>query len=163
MRSLYNITQQYREQLNKLEESEGLLTPELEEELMIVEKELEQKSINYGLYIKEKENTIEVIKNEIKRLQKLLKANQKRIDYLKSNIERAMEEFGVKKVESDLINLSLRKSEKIEIINEKEIPAIYMREKITVTPDKTKIKKAIKNHKLISGALLVENQNLQIK
>ena len=59
--------------------------------------------------------------------------------------------------------VSFRRSEKVEIDEESVIPAEYMTETVTIKPDKTAIKAAIKAGQEISGCRLVENQNISIK
>ena len=51
----------------------------------------------------------------------------------------------------------------MEIINEEEIAAEFIKVKETKTVDKTKLKAAIKEGRPVAGAKLVINQNLQIK
>lgn len=59
--------------------------------------------------------------------------------------------------------VNFRKSEKIEISDESQIPKEYMKESVTYTPDKKAIKAAIKAGQAINGCCLVENQNIIIK
>ena len=59
--------------------------------------------------------------------------------------------------------VSFRKSEKIEITDEAVLPKDYVTETVTIKPDKTAIKKAIKSGQEVSGAQLIENLNISIK
>ncbi len=59
--------------------------------------------------------------------------------------------------------VSFRKSERVEILNEKEIPAWLFSQTVTVSPNKTEIKKLLKSGESVAGCLLVERQNPQIK
>jgi len=159
--NLFNIQQQYLSLANQL--SEGELTPEIEAELQINESQLQEKAINYGYAIKQMEHNSNAIDIEIKRLQELKKRNEKAIERMETAISNAMQLYGIDKVESSFLKLSFRKSESVEVFNENELQAIYFTEKYTRTPDKTAIKKAIKEGNLVMGAHLIENQNLQIK
>lgn len=67
------------------------------------------------------------------------------------------------KFETPKVMISFRNSEAVEIVNESDIPAEYMREKVQTAPDKTAIKEALKNNFQIPGAILVQNKNIQIK
>ena len=111
--------------------------------------------------INKREDKIELAKKEIERLKELIKIceNQdERIrEYLLQNIK-----IG-EKIDLGLHSIGWRKSEAIEIENESDIPKEYMTEKITLTPNKTKIKEAIKGGFEVKGCKLVERQNLQIK
>ena len=66
-------------------------------------------------------------------------------------------------METDLNKLSFRKSESVSIFDEEAIPSEYKKEVVSVSIDKTEIKKAIKEWKEIPGATITEKQNLQIK
>ena len=68
-KSLYHIETEYLTIINQVEELEGELTPELEQQLTINEKELQGKSIAYLEFIGSKEVLNTRIDDEIKRLQ----------------------------------------------------------------------------------------------
>ena len=57
----------------------------------------------------------------------------------------------------------MRDSKKTEIIDESLIPDEYMNTKITKTPDKTAIKKAIEAGTEVAGAQVVDNTTITIK
>lgn len=65
--------------------------------------------------------------------------------------------------ETPKVTISFRNSEAVEITDESEIPAEYMREKVQTAPDKTAIKEALKSNFNVPGAILVQNKNIQIK
>lgn len=67
------------------------------------------------------------------------------------------------KFETPKVTISFRNSEAVEITDESEIPAEYMREKVQTAPDKTAIKEALKSNFHVPGAILVQNKNIQIK
>lgn len=127
------------------------------------ELQLERKDkINGCIYaIQKREDKIELAKKEIDRLKTLIKIceNQdERIrNYLLSNIDVG------EKIDLGLHSIGWRKSEAVEIENEEDIPKEFMTEKTTYTPNKTKIKEAIKGGTEVKGCKLVERQNLQIK
>lgn len=158
-KSLYNIEQEYLEIAQLLEEGE--LTEGLEKALIIVQDELQTKAVNYGFVIKDLDDDITAIDNEIKRLQAIKKSKQNAQNYLKENIKRAMLNFGIDKVEVPTLKLSFRRSEAVNITDESIIPNKYL--KTTVSVDKAKLKKALKDGEVIEGAVIKENQNLQIK
>ena len=60
-------------------------------------------------------------------------------------------------------SISFRKSEQVAIDNEADLPEEYKREIVTIKPDKTAIKSAIKAGKGIPGAHIEECINIQIK
>jgi hypothetical protein len=159
--NLFNIQQQYLSLANEL--SEGELTPELEQALIINETELKEKAVNYAYVIKQFGHENNAVSEEIKRLQDLKKRNEKAIERMETAISNAMQLYGIDKVDSSFIKLSFRKSESIEIINEAQLTEQFTTTKTTVTPNKVAIKEAIKNGEVVEGAVLVTNFNLQIK
>lgn len=59
--------------------------------------------------------------------------------------------------------VSFRRSEKVEILDEGIIPKKYLVKKVTFQPDKTAIKEMLKTGKPVKGCQLVENNNTHIK
>ena len=161
MKSLFNIKNEYLQIADAL--TNGEVTQELEQALIINEAELQEKSVAYSYVIKSFEGNNELIDAEIKRLQELKKRNEKTIERMKSAVVDAMELYGIEKVESPTLKLSLRKSESVEVFNESELQNIYFTEKVTRTPNKTAIKEAFKQGNLVIGAHLLTKNNLQIK
>lgn len=68
-KSLYHIETDYLTIINQVEELDGELTPELEQQLTINQAELQSKSIAYLEFIGSKEVLNTRIDDEIKRLQ----------------------------------------------------------------------------------------------
>ena len=161
MKSIYQLTTEALEIASLLEENE--LTPEIEQALVINQDELKEKALNYAYVIRTFEDDVTTIENEIKRLRALKEAKTNSIERLRESISTAMNIYGIEKVESPLLKLSFRKSEAVEITNEEVLPMSFKTEKVTYTPNKVKIKEAIKNGETVFGAILQINYNLQIK
>jgi hypothetical protein len=161
MKSLYNITAEALNLASALEEGE--ITPELENSLIINQTELQDKAINYAYVIRTVEIDVDAIDEELKRLQAIKKAKNNVIDRMKESVVNAMGIYGIEKINTPTLNISLRKSESIEIVNESQLADNYKTEKITYSPDKTRIKNAIKEGVEVEGAVLVTKFNLQIK
>ena len=161
--TLFQIEQEYIQLAEALTDNGGELTPELSQALEINQANLETKSTNYGLVIKQMEYEIDILDSELKRLQGLKKSRENAIDRLKHNISEAMKLYGYEKIETPVLKLSFRKSETVEIDNELQIPDDYKVTKVSVTADKKLIKEAIKEGLEIPGAHLEVHQNLQIK
>lgn len=161
-KSLYSITTEYRSLMQEIEECEGVLTPELEEGLQINKEQLVVKSESYVHVIKTQEVYIDAIDAEIKRLQALKKQKEKSVDILKSYLLQATQNFG--SFSSAFFTFSVRKSKVVDInIDSNSLPKEFKSVKLTETPDKVKIKKALENGEVIDGCILVEKHNLQIK
>ena len=161
--SLYNIEQNYLTLVENLIENGGELTPELETELEITKQDLQNKGICYGFIVKELEGNIDLIDLEIKRLNALKKPLVNSIDRLKNNLSQAMQMFEVTELKTPLLKINFRKSESIEIADIDLLDANFVKTTITKAADKVAIKDAIKSGENVQGAVLVTNQNLQIK
>lgn len=159
--NLFNIKQEYINLVNTIIENNGELSPELSQALAINETDLKEKAINYGYVIRSFEYENDIIDAEIKRLKALKEQKEKAIQKLKDAVSDAMNLYGIEKVESPALKLSFRKSESVEI--SENLDKRFMIEKVTLQPDKVAIKEAIKKGEQVDGAVLVINQNLQIK
>jgi hypothetical protein len=162
MKSMYEISREAMDIVSALEENEGELNPDIESALRINQNELQDKSINYSYAIKTVSNDVDAISEEIKRLQALKKAKENVVQKLKDTVVNAMQIYGIEKVETPTLKLSIRRSEAVEV-DENFDNDIYMVKKVTYTPDKTRLKDAIKRGESIQGVTLKENYNLQIK
>ena len=157
--NLFNIKQEYLAIANEL--TDGELTPELEQALIITQENLQEKAINYGYVIKNFESEVDIIEEEIKRLNALKKARINAVDKLKNNISDAMQLFGITEVKAPTFKMNFRKSESVEVSDLLDQTDIV--EKVSYQPDKIAIKNAIKEGKTVNGAALIINYNLQIK
>ena len=161
-KSLYQITQEQAELFNFILEADGEITPDVEESLKINEQNFETKARGYIWMIKKLEADNITIDEELNRLLRIQKRNDKLIDRLKESMKNALIIFGdAKKV--DTFTLSLRKSKAVEILDADAIPESFRVVKTTETINKTEIKKAIESGLTVAGATIKENQNLQIK
>jgi len=159
-KNLYQIETEYMELMNTLEENSGEITPEIEEALIINEKELNQKSISYLAVVKNKESFNTLIDDEIKRLQQLKKQNSTIISKLKDNLLQAVNLFGA--FEVGFNKFGTRKSSSVEVEDVNELPKEYKVVKVTEQADKDAIKKALQNGEKIPGCKIVEKKNLKI-
>ena len=72
-------------------------------------------------------------------------------------------ELDKKKIETDLGNLSLRKTTSVEIVDLSKIPKEYLTVKEEVTPSKKLIGDCLKKNIAVSGAMLREDYSLLLK
>lgn len=103
------------------------------------------------------------LSEEIKRLSELKNSSEKKIERADKNIDYLLKLFKIEKMQTEINELSYRKSEAVVFTDEEAIPAYYKKEKITVSVDKTEIKKALKAWLEVAGAMIETRQNLQIK
>lgn len=161
-KSLYKINAEYMELFGRIEMAEGVLTPELEEELIIKKSELEVKSIAYVEVIKQRESLNDRIDEEIKRLQAIKKNNDSLVSRLKTNLLQAVSLFG--NYEAGFLKIGTRKSKQVVVdYDVNDLPKQYKSVKVTETADKVAIKKALESGEAVYGCRLVENINLTIK
>jgi uncharacterized coiled-coil DUF342 family protein len=159
--NLYQITQEAQYLAALLETEE--LTPELEQELIINQEQLQTKGINYAKVIANYQSESDQIEAEIKRLKGMKESRDKRITWLTESLKKAMIVSGIEKIDSPLFKISIRRSEAVEVDVVEALPAEFTNVKTVVTADKVSIKEAIKKGVSIFGARIIENFNLSIK
>lgn len=161
--NIFKIQSEYQQIVNELIENGGELTPELELAMQITKDNFHSKSENYAFITRQFDAEMDIIDNEIKRLQQAKKTREKAIERLKANIEMAMNTFEVDKIETPLIKISFRKSESVEVEDVNNLPNEFKVIKLSETADKLKIKDAIKSGILIEGCSIKTNRNIQIR
>lgn len=100
---------------------------------------------------------------EISRLLELKQTYTKRIASADKQIDYLLKLFKIEKMQTEINELSYRKSEAVVLTDEAVIPTEYKKEKLTISIDKTEIKKALKAGTEVPGAMIEVRQNLQIK
>jgi len=114
-KSLFNIRQEHLTLLALIDEAEGELTPEMQEDLKLNKEGFKDKALSYGYLIRKLDAESDVIATEIKRLQNLKQRAEKRSDLFKKMLDEGMKQFGYEKVESELLKISYRKSTPVEL------------------------------------------------
>ena len=158
--SLYAITKEQQHLEELLIETGGELTPELEEALAITEQNFVTKAENYGKAILHYKQMVAAAKAETDRIKAIQKTCENAIARMEERLRDAMILFDKPKVEMATLKLSLRKSERVVIDDENNLPADCIVVKTEVS--KTEVKRHLKAGETI-GAHLEENQSLQIK
>lgn len=121
MKSLFEIQNDLQSLFAAIEENEGELTSEMEEQLLITEDDLKNKIAAYCNVVKMLDADVKAIKEEKDRLMALQKAKEKTIERLKSAMITAVEQFGdtnksgVKYIDYGTGICSLRKSEAVDV------------------------------------------------
>lgn len=117
---------------------------------------------NVALYIKGLEADAAAIRAEEKALAERRSIKERKAERLRDYLTRSMRTLGDPKLETPRVAISFRKSQVVEVWDERELPEDYWKHP-EPQPDKTAIKQAIKAGWSVPGADLVERQNLQIK
>ena len=158
MRKLYDIDAD----IDNFEFDIDLETGEIlnSDELDALQMERDRKVEGVGLKIKNLEAEKEAVKKEKENFAVREKRLDKEINGYKEWLKYALQGQPFK---TERLVVSYRKSESVEISDEYLIPDEYCNFNVVRKPDKTLLKKSLKQGKEIMGATLVEKQNLQIK
>lgn len=159
--NLYELTQEFIDIRHELEQAEGELTPELAEKLELNSQNFKDKATNYLRVISNISSDIAAINEEVARLNKLKKSKTNAIERLGTNLKNYMVASGSRTVDLGIFNLSLRRSESVEILNVSEIPANFVR--VIAEPNKVAIKDFLKNGNDVPWARINVNESLQIR
>lgn len=161
--SLFLIEQEYQFILQELENLEGELTPELAEELAINEEQFESKVKSYRAMIMKWKADLAAAKEEEARIKAFKQNRQNAIDRLTTNLDYAMQHRDMSVFDMGVDGkISYRKSTSV-VVDENSLDDAWFNEKVTKTPDKTALKKALQAGEKIEGASLLTKNNIQIK
>jgi len=114
---------------------------------------------NVGLWVKNLSAEATALDTEIKALTERKKAKDSKVESLKNYIAFAL---NGEKFETPRLSVSWRKSESITIYEDAVIPDEYL-VPVEPRPDKTLLKKALKDGAEICGVELISKNNIQIK
>ena len=162
--TLYEIQETMIDNLNIFLESEGSeFDQEVYEEIMnILKIELSSKSSNILKYLNNLQADLEQIKLEKQRLDKIKKSKEAKYNRLSDYIISVMTNLDKAKIETNIGNYALRKSTKVEILDEKLIPEEYFNISIDKTVNKVTLKEVLKSQE-IPGVRLATGYNLNIQ
>ena len=164
---LYEITAQYQNIYALLQNPEFAENEDILTALDQIEDAFENKVQQTIFMMKNIEAEIDPIDTEIKRLQAMKKARQNNIDCIKNRLRENMKAVGMSKLNCGLFSLSYRLQEANAVeLDEKEFLANNLDEDLVavkITPNKTEIKRRLKNGEEIIGARLVDSEVLTIR
>lgn len=120
----------------------------------------EEKIENIGLWIKNLLAEAEAVKHEKDNMAIRQKRLEKKAESLKGYLTYALDG---EKFSTPRVAMSFRKSESVVIPDDAIVPDEYCNISVIKKPDKTVIKKALKEGREVLGAELVTKQNIQIK
>mgnify|MGYP000564795442 CR=1 FL=1 len=162
--NLYEISEAMIDNLNIFLESEGTeLDKEVHDEVMaLLKKELSSKSSNLLKYLNNLQADLEQIKLEKQRLDKIRKSKESKYTKLAEYVIYVMNTLDKAKIETEIGNYALRKSTKVEILDEKLIPEEYFNISIDKTVNKVTLKEVLKSQE-VPGVRLATGYNLNIQ
>jgi hypothetical protein len=128
---------------------------------------IDDKADGYCYVIERLEGENETARNAKKKLDALIKSRERKIERLKNALANSMILTERKAIETPLHRITVRSSESVKLTHGDKavefIPVEYRKVKETIEPDKTLIKKALKNGEKFEFATLETKNNLQIK
>lgn len=155
MANIYEINHAILECLDA--ETGEIIDPERLDALLM---EKDQKIENVVCWIKNLLSDADAIKAEKDVLAEREAKCRKKADDLKKWLTTILEG---QKFSTAKCAVSFRKSTKLEITDADRIPKEFLVETVTIKPDANSIKEVLKSGQEVSGCVLVENQNIQIK
>ena len=130
------------------------------EKLSALTMELSEKIENIALWIKNLEADAEAFKREEESFEERKKAAANKAESLRRYLDTAL---NGQKFATERVSVSFRSSKAVQIAENTELPAEYIKTKVEKMPDKKKIGDALKNGIAVPGCSLVTNRNMQIK
>lgn len=162
--TLHAAAEQVRDLLDQVDAETGELPAEYEQARAVVA----TKATAVAAYIIEAERGAESVETYAKELLARVKAQRRRVDWLRTYLREHMAAIGVTKISDERgifsATLSPGRDKSIDVFDAAQLPADYMREiPAKYEPDKALIRKAIDEGYEVPGARLVANDRLTIK
>lgn len=161
--NIYKIEKEYLEIADAIVENGGEVTPDQEQALALNKEDLSVKAIQYGYVIKNAEDDVARIDEEIKRLKSLQESQKKLIMRMKDTVANAMEMYNITEIKLDNMKIDFRRSTSVMIYDESQIPEEYKKSKVEVSISKVDIMIDLKANVKVPGAEIQEKQNIQFK
>lgn len=161
MSTLYEITGEYLQLLEMLEDADNLEEQVVKDTLEGIDGELEIKADGYARVIKELDAEANKYEAEIKRLEERGNALKNRSRILKNHLYNSMKLTGKTKFKTELFSFGIQKNGGLAPLDiSGEVPAEFCR----YEPDNEKIRAALKEGKELSFAKLGERgEHLRIR
>jgi hypothetical protein len=160
--SLVSIDNELKEIYYSIEQHGGEISPEYEEKISELLVQSKEKVSSYCFILDSMDNEIAFVEQQIKQAKEYVDKIEKQQTRLKEIAMSVINKNEKSKLEG--INgryLSKRKSQSVIIEDDSVIDSMYL--KITTSVDKSKIKDDLKSGVEVSGAKLVNNENLTWK
>jgi hypothetical protein len=160
---LHDLTNQYNQVLDNLLAMDKLTEDIIQDTLAPYRKNIEEEVIMLSLRIeKEKAEQATIEEFAQKFIDRGLK-KQKQIERLMNYLKNQLKANHIKFVKSPLVNVCVALNpHKVEIFDDKQLPAHYIKEKVETYIDKKEIKEDLKNGVNVPGAKLIQDDRLQI-
>lgn len=145
-----------------VQEAEGELTPQLEEWLAEVEKNIATKADHYRFVLDRLEANAEALDKRAKELRAAAVALHNVQESIKGRIKQAMTTMGTNEVKGESFRFKLSNSApRIVVDNEDKVPLTFKREETVWTPDKKAIKESFDLGVPVEGCHIEQGQTLR--
>ncbi len=161
--NLYELTSQFQTAMDALRVDEETGEVIGFEAVDTLDAAFEDKAEAYAVAIKSLLAQAKAIHEECDNLKAREATAKNRAESLKCHLAQSMAAVGKSKIETAKAALSFRKSTQVHILSDVDLPNDVCKIVTERKPDKTAIKKLLQSGISVSGAELVENQNLQVK
>lgn len=164
MTSLYQLTHDFREQLdNAFDPETGEALPAFEEQRALIGSKIQQ----VAAYILNTELDAAAAKSAMKRIADIAEASERKAEHLRRYLADNMRASGITEIKADdrsfAIKLFIDRDESVQIDEGVEFPPELCADPKPPLPSKSKIKSAILAGEPVAGARIVRKDRLQIK
>lgn len=164
MTSLYQLTHDFREQLdNAFDPETGEALPAFEEQRALIGSKIQQ----VAAYILNTELDAAAAKIAMKRIADIAEASERKAEHLRRYLADNMRASGITEIKADdrsfAIKLFIDRDESVHIDEGAEFPPELCADPKPPLPSKSKIKSAILAGEPVAGARIVRKDRLQIK
>jgi membrane carboxypeptidase/penicillin-binding protein len=160
--SLYELTSQYRRDLEHIQNSD-LDEQQATELLETMQGAIQDKATNVAMVIRNMETTAEAIKAAETEMAARRKSIERKMDWMKTYLLQNMEATGISKIESPYFVIALRDNPESLIVEpDAAIPPEYWKPQDPVL-DKAGLKKDIQLGLIVDGCRLERKKSVRIK
>ncbi|MFJ3117862.1 siphovirus Gp157 family protein [Pseudomonas protegens] len=153
MTTLYTIGEQFKELAALAETADEDLAVALRDTMEGIEGEFQEKGKAIAMITLNIDGDLEAIQSQIDRLTERKRIINNRKESLKEYLRQNMDLAGITKITHPLFTITCGKGKPIVVIDdEKAIPDDFVNVKVTSTPDKAAIAKALKDGQEVPGA-----------
>lgn len=150
--SLYHLSAEYNAIMQEIEDADGVLSPELDERLEAITKNLATQAVNVKVALDMIDAGKDQIDTWIQKLSTRKAALEREEQRWKDAALRNMAGMGINTLEGELnglpVKLRVMESESVVVdVDAEHLPSEYVNIKVTQTPDKKALKAAIQEGK----------------
>ena len=159
---LYEIPEQYRQALESIDVDEETGEIVNADALNQFEMDAKEKIENAALFVRELERESQAISEEAERMRNRAKAVERKAERIKSLILTALQPFDGR-VKTQRITVYERHTDVVKIVEGSTLPDAYVTKKVTLSPNKTELKRAIKAGATIDGVTLEDSVSVVMR